>query len=189
METATIYRPRVGAGLLRKFDCFGTQCGVWAESGAGDARRQLLAWHDQFSRFRPDSELSRLNADPRPTVPVSETMACLLGVIARCGAGPPAGSSTARSPTRSPPRATRATSAPRSGSTPRWRSPRHGRRQAPAAPRAGRDRGRGSAAPPRRAVASVSGRPRAAARPSSPSVGRPGSRSTAAGSQRACSRI
>jgi thiamine biosynthesis lipoprotein len=35
----------------------------------------LLAWHEQFSRFSPTSELSRLNADPRRVVPVSTTMA------------------------------------------------------------------------------------------------------------------
>ncbi len=39
------------------------------------ARRRLEAWHAQFSRFEPDSELSRLNRDPRETVPVSAVMA------------------------------------------------------------------------------------------------------------------
>jgi FAD:protein FMN transferase len=39
------------------------------------ARRRLLAWHQQFSRFDPDSELSQLNRDPRETVPVSAVMA------------------------------------------------------------------------------------------------------------------
>jgi thiamine biosynthesis lipoprotein len=39
------------------------------------ARRRLLEWHDQFSRFMSDSELSGLNADPRKTVPVSAVMA------------------------------------------------------------------------------------------------------------------
>jgi len=38
------------------------------------AKRRLLKWHDQFSRFNADSELSRLNRDPRATVPVSPMM-------------------------------------------------------------------------------------------------------------------
>ena len=48
-----------------RFDCFGTRCGVWADAGARDARRRLQAWHNEFSRFLPRSELSRLTADPR----------------------------------------------------------------------------------------------------------------------------
>lgn len=36
---------------------------------------QLLAWHDQFSRFKATSELARLNGDPRERVPVSPIMA------------------------------------------------------------------------------------------------------------------
>ena len=63
-----------------RFNCFGTHCGVWG-AGAADARGQLEAWHVQFSRFRADSELSRLNADPRPVVPVSATMARLLEAV------------------------------------------------------------------------------------------------------------
>jgi thiamine biosynthesis lipoprotein len=35
----------------------------------------MLEWHQQFSRFEPNSELSRLNADPHETVPVSPVMA------------------------------------------------------------------------------------------------------------------
>jgi thiamine biosynthesis lipoprotein len=34
----------------------------------------MLEWHAQFSRFDPSSELSRLNRDPRPSVPVSAMM-------------------------------------------------------------------------------------------------------------------
>jgi FAD:protein FMN transferase len=69
---------------IEQFDCFGGSCAVLvAGSGpagtAGDAagrvRRRLLAWHEQFSRFSPTSELSRLNADHRRVVPVSATMA------------------------------------------------------------------------------------------------------------------
>jgi thiamine biosynthesis lipoprotein len=39
------------------------------------ARRRMLAWHRQFSRFDPDSELSALNGDDREVVPVSAMMA------------------------------------------------------------------------------------------------------------------
>ncbi len=75
----------IGASLTEQrdtFSCFGSECAVIVaderESEAARAvalaRRQLLEWHRQFSRFEPDSELSRLNADPRPTVPVSAMM-------------------------------------------------------------------------------------------------------------------
>jgi FAD:protein FMN transferase len=64
------------------FSCFGSRCTVIvADTNAAKAavavavaRRRLLEWHDQFSRFRPDSELMRLNDDPRETVPVSPMM-------------------------------------------------------------------------------------------------------------------
>jgi thiamine biosynthesis lipoprotein len=45
----------------------------------------LLDWHDRFSRFLPASELSRLNADPRSAVPVSETMARLAEAVIEAG--------------------------------------------------------------------------------------------------------
>ena len=41
------------------------------------ARRDLLRWHDRFSRFDPDSEISRFNRDPRRTVPVTPLLARL----------------------------------------------------------------------------------------------------------------
>lgn len=65
------------------FDCFGSSCTVIvtdasapaaARAAAVAAREQLLGWHDQFSRFRADSELARLNADPRENVPVTPMM-------------------------------------------------------------------------------------------------------------------
>ena len=42
------------------------------------AKRRLLEWHGRFSRFNPDSELCRLNADSRPTVPVEPMMRRIL---------------------------------------------------------------------------------------------------------------
>jgi FAD:protein FMN transferase len=68
---------------IERFPCFGGRCAVLVTGSgpAGTAReaavrvkRALLAWHDQFSRFEPGSELSRLNQDPRETVPVSPAM-------------------------------------------------------------------------------------------------------------------
>jgi len=69
---------------IERFPCFGGMCAALV-IGCGPAgtphaaalrvKRGLLAWHDQFSRFQPDSELSRLNRDPRQTVAVSPAMA------------------------------------------------------------------------------------------------------------------
>ena len=66
----------------KTFACFGSRCTVIvADARASDAaaavivaRRRLLKWHAQFSRFEPDSELSRLNDDPLATVTVSPLM-------------------------------------------------------------------------------------------------------------------
>jgi thiamine biosynthesis lipoprotein len=65
------------------FACFGSQCTVIvadparpadAAAAVAMAKRALLQWHDRFSRFEPDSELSRMNRDQRGTVPVSPLM-------------------------------------------------------------------------------------------------------------------
>ena len=61
------------------FSCFGSECTVIvsdrlsarAAAAVALARRRLLEWHSQFSRFEPNSELSALNEDLRETVPVS----------------------------------------------------------------------------------------------------------------------
>ncbi|MGN6869396.1 MAG: FAD:protein FMN transferase [Solirubrobacteraceae bacterium] len=45
-----------------------------AAAAVATARRRLEAWHEQFSRFRPDSELTRLNQNPAETVLVSPLM-------------------------------------------------------------------------------------------------------------------
>lgn len=67
-----------------RFDCFGGSCAVLVQGSgpAGSApqavvlaRRRLLEWHAQFSRFEPASELSALNRDPGETVAVSAMMA------------------------------------------------------------------------------------------------------------------
>ena len=75
---------------IETFPCFGGTVTVIV-MGAGPAgpptaaaasvRRRLEDWHTQFSRFEPDSELSRLNADDRETVPVSQVMARLIEAV------------------------------------------------------------------------------------------------------------
>ncbi|HEY1597063.1 MAG TPA: FAD:protein FMN transferase [Thermoleophilaceae bacterium] len=71
---------------IERFDCYGSRCAVlvMGNGGAGTAkqaarqvRRRLLRWHERFSRFVPDSELSLVNADPRARVRVTGTMARL----------------------------------------------------------------------------------------------------------------
>jgi FAD:protein FMN transferase len=69
------------------FDCFGSTCTVLVGGAgggelAGAARELLLGWHDRFTRFDPDSELSRLNADHRSTIPVTPMMARLASAVA-----------------------------------------------------------------------------------------------------------
>ena len=65
---------------IETFACFGGRCsvrvsdedsGAEAAAAADEARRALLSAHATLSRFDPDSELSRLNRDPRREVPAS----------------------------------------------------------------------------------------------------------------------
>jgi thiamine biosynthesis lipoprotein len=68
------------------FACFGGTCAAFvigpdAAEAVAHAKRQMLAWHDQFTRFDPASELSRLNADPRDAVPVSYLLARLAQIV------------------------------------------------------------------------------------------------------------
>lgn len=68
--------------ISESFECFGGRCAVRvshrdepaALAAVEDARRTLLEAHRTLSRFDPDSELSRLNRDPRRTVPVSRLL-------------------------------------------------------------------------------------------------------------------
>ena len=65
-----------------EFACFGSRCTVIvadarvaeAEQAAAQARRRLLEWHGQFSRFEAGSELTRMNEAPDETVAVSPMM-------------------------------------------------------------------------------------------------------------------
>jgi len=65
------------------FNCMGCEMRLLAEGvdrGAIDTARRLLDAIDaRLSRFRPDSELSRLNADPRPTVAASPLLRAAVG--------------------------------------------------------------------------------------------------------------
>lgn len=72
------------------FPCFGSTCavhvggssrGTSALQALALAKSSLLAWHRRFTRFDPGSELSRLNADPRPAVPVEPLMARLADAV------------------------------------------------------------------------------------------------------------
>jgi thiamine biosynthesis lipoprotein len=69
---------------IETFACFGASATVLvqgpgpagsAPEAAARAKRRLLDWHLQFSRFEPSSELSALNRDHRECVRVSATMA------------------------------------------------------------------------------------------------------------------
>jgi thiamine biosynthesis lipoprotein len=46
-----------------------------ADDAVADVERNLLAWHERFSRFDERSELMKLNRDERVRVPVSDLMA------------------------------------------------------------------------------------------------------------------
>ena len=97
-STPTTPGPAFAVEAIERFPCFGGTCGVLvtgsgpagtAREAAAKARQSLLVWHGQFSRFEPDSELSRLNRDPRRTVAVGPVMSrfveAALGAAAMTG--------------------------------------------------------------------------------------------------------
>jgi FAD:protein FMN transferase len=76
------------------FPCFGGRCEVRVDGdAAGRSAREavelahslLLRWDAAFSRFDADSELSRLNVDPRERVPVSPMMARFARAVVLAG--------------------------------------------------------------------------------------------------------
>ena len=75
------------------FECFGGRCAVRvsdpdkpaALAAVEGARHTLLEAHRALSRFEPDSELSRLNRDPRRTVPVSPLVRQLVAAALSAG--------------------------------------------------------------------------------------------------------
>lgn len=70
----------------RSFRSLGTQIDLWiggvpdgrAHAALADAEKFVLDFDDQLSRFKRDSELSRLNSDQRETVEISPLMLRLL---------------------------------------------------------------------------------------------------------------
>jgi FAD:protein FMN transferase len=72
-----------GFEAVERFPCFGSACAVHVSGGdaaaaAARARHVLERCHERFSRFLPESELSRLDRDPRGEVPVTPLMARLV---------------------------------------------------------------------------------------------------------------
>ena len=79
---------------LERFECFGGTCSVLVSGDRGSrsareavtaARRSMLAWHERFTRFEPDSELSLLNEDPCTEVPASELLVRLAAAVRTAG--------------------------------------------------------------------------------------------------------
>jgi FAD:protein FMN transferase len=78
-----------------EFACFGSRAAVYVGGRASDghparfaarrARRELLAVHARLSRFLPDSELSHLNSDPRPTARASALLRRLAREVVTAG--------------------------------------------------------------------------------------------------------
>jgi FAD:protein FMN transferase len=75
------------------FECFGGRCAVRvadpdaeaARAAVARGHRRLLEAHRSLSRFDPDSELSRLNRDPRPVVPASPLLRQVVGAALFAG--------------------------------------------------------------------------------------------------------
>jgi thiamine biosynthesis lipoprotein len=79
---------------IERFRCFGCSCGVLVIGAGPDgsaaraalrARERMLAWHERFSRFLPDSELQLLNRDRRERIPVTPLMARLARAVRDAG--------------------------------------------------------------------------------------------------------
>lgn len=68
--------------IAGSFRAMGTRVDVWADDVAGWTETRLLfeRMEQAFSRFRVDSELSRVNRNPRPEVPVSDHLGAVLEV-------------------------------------------------------------------------------------------------------------
>jgi thiamine biosynthesis lipoprotein len=77
----------------RHIDCFGGAVKIAllskdaraARTALDEAERRLRRWHDRLTRFEAGSELSRLNADPRPRVPASPELLALAAAVPYAG--------------------------------------------------------------------------------------------------------
>jgi thiamine biosynthesis lipoprotein len=84
----------MSAEAHREFACFGGVATIHIrgpESGGGEraadrARERLLDAHRRLSRFDTESELSRLNRDPRAEVPATPLLRSLAAAVAVAGA-------------------------------------------------------------------------------------------------------
>jgi thiamine biosynthesis lipoprotein len=90
-RTFTVRRPRA-AEQRHTFACFGGECTVIVADAARPAdaaaaadmgRHALLTWHQRFSRFEAESELSRLNRSAADEVAVSPLMRRIVTVALR----------------------------------------------------------------------------------------------------------
>ena len=83
----------MSAEAHRGFSCFGGTVRVHVrgtdpeagERAADQARETLLDAHDRLSRFEPESELSRLNRDPRAEVPATPLLQALAAAVGSAG--------------------------------------------------------------------------------------------------------
>ncbi len=83
----------MSAEAVETFECFGGRCAVRAAGRDAEAagravragRRALLDAHEALSRFDPESELSRLNRDPRPAVPASPLLRAVVAAALTAG--------------------------------------------------------------------------------------------------------
>jgi FAD:protein FMN transferase len=83
----------VSSEAHRSFECFGGTATIHVrgtsiasgESAAEEARSQLLDTHRRLSRFREESELTRLNCDPRSEVPATLLLRRLAAAVATAG--------------------------------------------------------------------------------------------------------
>ena len=82
------------AEISDRFACFGSWCEAFVGGASGErspeealelVKDALTGWDQRFSRFRGDSELTRLNEDPRGAVPVSPLMARLAEIVHLAG--------------------------------------------------------------------------------------------------------
>lgn len=79
--------------MRRTFECFGGSVSVTvfsphrcsAEDAVAAAEARLLAAHGHLSRFLLDSDLNRLNRDPRASVPASPLLLRLAGAVREAG--------------------------------------------------------------------------------------------------------
>ncbi len=83
----------MSAAAVERFECFGGRCAVRvgdpdeeaAARAARRARETLLEAHQALSRFDPESELARLNADPRAEVPASPLLRQMVAAALTAG--------------------------------------------------------------------------------------------------------